>query len=284
MRTMVKRSLKRFWRIGCLISFSLVLSILVWVFASTNQMPTVNIISQQTVFALHGPLHPDDEGVKAVWETLINDLQRKEMLAGKLLSWCGVPRELTLVLYGSQPLRVVAGNFNRGFRWLWLLTRILGKRYKGSHYISWHSFIFGMHGGTAIVAEDETAFHQAVENLALVKERVKQTLKLTRQLQNRYDFIGFIKPQPLRNSYQFPADLGEIGIDIVDANELRGSVFWICQGEREAEAMMKVLEQMESKMAAEYAKKRVRCSFRKHREGMFLWWEFRLTNFLSLWF
>ncbi len=284
MRTMVKRSLKRFWQIGCLTSFLLVLSIFVCVFASTNQMPTTNIISQQTVFALHGPLHPYDEGVKSVWEALIDDLERKEMLAGKVLKWCGVPRELTLALYDSQPLRVVAVNFRRGFRWLWLLMRILGKHYKGTHYISRHSFTFGMHSGTAIVVEDETAFHQVVENLALARGRTKQTPKLTRQLQNRHDFVGFIKPQIFRTSDQFPANLGEIGIDIVDANELRGSVFWICQGEREAEAMMKVLERMESKMAAEYARKGVRCSFRKHREEMFVWWEFRLTNFMALLF
>ncbi|MFN3420683.1 MAG: hypothetical protein ACK40X_03025, partial [Armatimonadota bacterium] len=134
--------------------------------------------------------------------------------------------------------------------------------------------------------EDEMAFHQTAESLLLASERTKQTLKLTRYLRDRYDFVGFIKPQLLStsNRFQLPADLGEIGIDIVDANELRGSVFWICQGEQEAEAMMKVLEKMESEMAAEYARKGVRCSFRKSREGIFLWWEFRLTNFLPLLF
>ncbi|MFN4180904.1 MAG: hypothetical protein ACK4I8_11365, partial [Armatimonadota bacterium] len=137
---------------------------------------------------------------------------------------------------------------------------------------------------TVILSEDETSFHQAVENFALARGRAKQTLKLTRQLRNRYDFVGFVKPQLFHASDRVPADLGEIGIDIVDANELRGSVFWICQGEREAEAMMKVLEKMESKMTTEYARRGVRCSFRKSREEMFVWWEFRLTNFMALLF
>ncbi|MFN3421734.1 MAG: hypothetical protein ACK40X_08430, partial [Armatimonadota bacterium] len=147
-RTMVRRGPKCFWQVGCLVLFLLVLSIFVWVLASTSQTPTTNIISQQTVFALHGPLHPDDEGVKAVWEALVNNLQRKEMLAGEVLRWCGVPKELTITLYGSQPLSVVAVNFHRGFRLLWLLLRIFGKHYKGAHYITSHPFVFGVQGGT----------------------------------------------------------------------------------------------------------------------------------------
>lgn len=252
-------------------------------------MPTNNIVTQKTVMAIHGPLAPNDEGVKAFWEALIAKLQSEKASAWRVLKWLGFPRELTVAFYETKPSlsSVVAVNFQKGYRWLWLLLRIFGKHYKGAHY---HAFspelVAGLYGGTIIMTENEVSFCHAIDNLLLADKGKKQALKLTQKLHNQYDFVGFIKPQilPPSERLQLPVNLGEIRLDIVNAKELRGSVLWICQGEREAEAMMKALERVEGEISLDYSRKGVQCSFRKHREGMFVWWEFRLTNFVNLWF
>ncbi|MCS7263386.1 MAG: hypothetical protein NZ805_00980 [Armatimonadetes bacterium] len=48
--------------------------------------------------------------------------------------------------------------------------------------------------------------------------------------------------------------------------------------------MMKALKRSEKELEANCARKGVKCSFRKQQVGMFVWWEFRLTNFVNLWF
>lgn len=284
-KEMSRSNRKRFWQIGCLSALFIVVGFMFGLFASTTQRPTTSIITQQTVLALHGPLRPDDEGVKAVWEELTEKWQREGKPAWWVLKWLGVPREVTLSFHSSQsPSGVFAVNFRKGYQWLWLLLRIFGKHYKGAHYVVQPQFVVGMHGGTVIVAEDEIVFCQAIGNFALAHKSEKAPLKLTRQFRDKYDFIGFINPQLLPSQERLPANLGEIGIDIVDANELRGSVFWVCQNEREAEEMMRALEQIEREMRADYSRLGVGCSFRKQKEGMFVWWEFRLTNFIALLF
>lgn len=286
---MVKRTRKRFWQIGCLTATLLTMGIFTWVVASTNQIPTKNIVTQQTVFAISGPLRPNDEGVKDAWEVFIAKSQSKGMLLGQVLRWLSVPSEMTVAFYEVQPSPVgaVAVNFRKGYRWLWLLLRIFGRHYKGAHYcVTSPELVVGMYGGTAIVARDELTFCYVIDNFVLAVSDEKQAVKLNRQLRNRYDFIGFINPQllSLTDRLQLPASLGEIALDIVDANELRGSVFWVCQDEREAGAMVRALEKVESEISANCVRKEVQCSFHKQREGVFVWWEFRLTNFMALWF
>ena len=285
---MARHKHKRFWQIGCLGSLSLAAAVFLWLLASTSQKPTTGIITQRTVLALHGPLHSDDEGVKALWEALLSKWQSERTPAWQVLNWLGIPREVTISLYSSQPTpsSVFAVNFAKGYRVLWLILRIFGKHYRGAHYVTSHHLIIGMYGGTAIVAEDEATFRQAIDNFALARKSGGTPLKIASGLRNKYDFVGFINPQFLdpRERTQLPANLGEIGIDIIDANELIGSVFWVCQSEREAEGMMRALEKVEKEMATEYARLNVRFSFRKQRERMFVWWEFRLTNYTALLF
>ncbi len=283
---MAKRGHKRFWRFGCFTALLLGGAVFVWLFTSTRQIPTTGVITQRTILALHGPLDPNDEGVKAVWKALTDRWQGENALLGRVLGWLGIPRELTIVLYDTQPspLGVVAINFRKGFRWLWLPLRIFGKHFKGAHYIVSHHFVAGMMGGTIIVAEDEVTLCYAIDNIMRAGESEKPNLRFTRKLRDRYDLVGFVSPQILSSNehIQLPANLGEIGLDIVDTKELRGSVFWICQSEREAEAMTRALEQAEKEISADFSRKGVQCSFRKQREEMFVWWEFRLTNFTAL--
>lgn len=286
---MKNRASKRFWQIGCLAASLLAATIFIWVFISTNQIPTTSIATQRTVFVLHGPLRPNDEGVKDVWEALINKWQNEGVIGRRVLKWLGIPRELTVAFYDAQtsPLATVAINFRKGFRWLWLLLRILGKRYKGAHYLVLsHGLVVGMYGGTVIVAKDKVIFCHIVDNLVRGAKSEGQTLKLTRKLREQNDFFGFIRPQfiPASEHAQLPAGLGEIELDIVNTNELRGSVFWVCQDEREAKALVLALERIEKEMTQDCARKNVQCSFHKWREGMFVWWEFRLNNFMFLLF
>lgn len=285
---MAKRDRKRFRQFGCLVFLLLAGSVAVWLFASTNQIPTTSVVAQRTVCALHGPLHPNDNGVKAVWEALVEGWRSKGMPGWQFLKWLGTPKELTIALHNARPSLsgIAAINFRKGFRCLWLALRIFGKHYKGAHYIVSHRFVVGMLGGTVIAAEDEVTFCYAIDNIARAGKGEKPSLKIARKGRSQYDFIGFVNPQLFfsKEHPQLPTNLGEIGLDIVGANELQGSVFWICQSEREAEAMMRALEKVESKMAADYANKGVQCSFRKQREGMFIWWEFKLTNFTALLF
>lgn len=286
---MKNQAFKRFWQIGCLSVSLLVTAIFVYVFASTSQIPTTSIITHRTVFALHGPLRPNDEGVKDVWEALVNEWQSKGVTGWQVLKWLGIPQELTIAFYDAQssPLGVVVVNFYKGFRWLWLPLRILGKHYKGAHYhVLSPGLVVGMYGGTVIVAENEVTFCHAIDNLVRRDKSERQTLKLNRKLRDQHDFVGFIKTQflPASERFQLPAGLGEIELDIVNTNELRGSVFWICQGEREAEAMMRAVERIASEMAAKYANEGVKCSLLKRREGIFVWCEFKLNNFTALLF
>lgn len=285
---MAKRSRKRFGQIGCLAAILTGAGIFLWVLASTPQTPTAKIVTQRTVASLYGPLEPNDAGVVAFWDELVAKLRGNGVPLERAVQWLGVPRELTVAFYEAQPtpLVAVAINFGKGYRWLWMLLRVFGKHYKSAHYFSSHRFTVGMFGGTAILARDETTFCYAVENLALSGRGENPKLNLTQRLRNRYDFVGFIKPQllPIEGRLRLPASLGEIGVDILDANELKGSVFWICQSEREAEAMVKALERIESELAADCESKGAKCSFRKQRESVFVWWEFRLTNFTALLF
>lgn len=286
---MVKRTRKRFWQIGCLIVTLLTLGIFAWVIASTNQIPTRKIVTQRAFFAISGPLRPNDEGVKDAWEVFIAERQSKGMLSGQILRWLSVPSEMTVAFYEFQPSPVgaVAINLRKGYRWLWLLARFSGKHYKGAHYhVASPDLVVGMYGGTLIATRDEVTFCHIVDKILSAGDGEKQEPKLARRLKDRYDFVGFINPQMLSPTerFQLPASLGEIGLDIVNAKELRGSVFWVCQGEREAEAMMRALGKIESEISADCLRKGVQCSFRKHREGVFVWWEFRLTNFMALLF
>ncbi len=283
---MAKRIGNRFWQIGCLGTILVAMAIFIWVVGSTSQIPTTSIITQRAVLVLHGPLNPNDEGIKAAWDALIAKWRSENVPAWRVLVWLGIPRELTVVIYDAQPspLSVVAVNFRKGFRWLWLPLRIFGKDYKGAYYLPSHHFVAGMIGGTVIFAEDEVTFCYAVDNLMSASKSEKLNLKLMHKFRNLCDFVGFVNPQLLsaKEHIQLPANLGEIGIDIVDASELVWSVFWICQSEREVKAMMYASEKFEKEEAETWTRKGAQVSFRKQSKGLFVWWEFRLKNFMAL--
>ena len=279
---MRKHPQKRYFRFGCAITLLLIVAFTVWLFSNTNQVPTSSFASTNALLVLQGPLNPHDEGVKDLWEHTLSSLHREEGRLEKVLRWLGMPRELTVAFYQSEPslIGITAVNFPRGYRLLWIPFRIFGKHYKGAHYFaSISGSALGMYGGTMILADDEATFCFAIDNLSRTKGQQRFRLSPPRRLRDRYDFFGVMNPGFLLSQEYgpLPSDLAELGIDIIGANELRGEVFWICKSEREAEAVMKALDRFERELAREVDSEGGRCSFRKWREGIFVWWEFRLT-------
>jgi len=283
---MLKRSHKCCFWFSCAVLFLFAVTFTVWLLSNTNQIPTSSFASANALLVLQGPLNPYDEGVKGLWEHILTSLQRDRGTLAKILHWLGMPRELTMVLFRSKtsPFSIVAINFPRGYRLLWIPFRLFGKHYKGAHYLDIgnpSTPVFGMYGGTMILADDEVTFCFAIDNLLRTKGQQKFRLSQPNRLRDRYDFVGVMNPRFLlpQDYGQFPSDLAEVGINIISANELKGEVFWICQNEREAGEVMKALDHIEGKFVREGSGKGVRCSFRKWREGIFVWWEFRLAGF-----
>jgi len=286
---MRKRPQKCYFRFGCAVTLLLIVAFIVWLFSNTNQVPTSSFTSTNALLVLQGPLNPRDEGVKDLWEHTLSSLRREDERLEKVLRWLGMPLELTVVLYPSEtpPFYIFAINFPKGYRLFWIAFRLFGKHYKGAHYLDIDnppSPILGMYGGTMILADDEVTFCLAIDNLLRTREQQRFRLSPPRRLRDRYDFVGVMNPRFLlpQDYGQLPSDLAEVGIDIISANELRGEVFWICQSERETEAVMKALDRVERELVREVGSKGSRCSFRKWREGMFVWWEFRLVGFALL--
>jgi hypothetical protein len=284
---MRKHPQKRYFRFGCAVTLLLAAAFTVWLFSNTNQVPTSSFASTNALLVLQGPLNPHDEGVKDLWEHTLSSLRREEEWLEKVLRWLGMPLEMTVAFYRSEPslIGIAAVNFPKGYRLLWIPFRIFGKHYKGAHYFAnTPGTALGMYGGTLILADDEATFCLAIDNLLRAKGQKKFHLSPPRRLRDRYDFVGTMNPRFLlpQDYGQLPSDLAEVGIDIIGANELKGEVFWICQSEREAEAVMKALDRFEKEIAREVGSRGGRCSFRKWREGMFVWWEFRLTGFAFL--
>jgi len=285
---MRKHPQKRYFRFSCAVTLLLIIAFTVWLFLNTNQVPTSSFASTNALLVLQGPLNPHDGGVKDLWEHTLSSLRREEERLGKVLRWLGMPLEMTVAFYQSEPslIGIAVVNFPRGYRLLWIPFRIFGKHYKGAHYFtSTPGSALGMYGGTMILADDEATFCLAIDNLLRTKGKQKFHLSPPRRLRDRYDFVGLMNPRFfLPQEYEpLPSDLAEVGIDIISANELRGEVFWICKSEREAGAVMKALDQVERELAREVSSKGGRCSFRKWQESMFVWWEFRLIEFaLSL--
>ena len=281
---MRKHPQKRYFRFSCAVTLLLIIAFTVWLFLNTNQVPTSSFASTNALLVLQGPLNPHDEGVKDLWEHTLSSLRREEERLGKVLRWLGMPLEMTVAFYQSEPslIGIAVVNFPRGYRLLWIPFRIFGKHYKGAHYFtSTPGSALGMYGGTMILADDEATFCLAIDNLLRTKGKQKFHLSPPRRLRDRYDFVGLMNPRFfLPQEYEpLPSDLAEVGIDIISANELRGEVFWICKSEREAGAVMKALDQVERELAREVSSKGGRCSFRKWQESMFVWWEFRLIEF-----
>jgi len=281
---MRKHPQKRYFRFSCAVTLLLIIAFTVWLFSNTNQVPTSSFASTNALLVLQGPLNPRDEGVKDLWEHTLSSLRREEERLGKVLRWLGMPLEMTVAFYQSEPslIGIAVVNFPRGYRLLWIPFRIFGKHYKGAHYFtSTPGSALGMYGGTMILADDEATFCLAIDNLLRTKGKQKFHLSPPRRLRDRYDFVGLMNPRFfLPQEYEpLPSDLAEVGIDIISANELRGEVFWICKSEREAGAVMKALDQVERELAREVSSKGGRCSFRKWQESMFVWWEFRLIEF-----
>ena len=281
---MRKHPQKRYFRFGCAVTLLLIVAFTVWLFSNTNQVPTSSFASTNAFLVLQGPLNPHDEGVKDLWEHTLSSLRREEEGLGKVLRWLGMPLEITMAFYRSEPslIGIVAVNFPKGYRLLWIPFRIFGKHYKEAHYFaSTPGSALGMYRGTLILADDEATFCLAIDNLLRTKGQQKFHLSPPRRLRDRYDFVGVMNPRFfLPQEYgPLPSDLAEVGIDIISANELRGEVFWICKSEREAEAVMKALDRVEKELTREVSSEGDRCSFRKWREGMFVWWEFRLVGF-----
>ena len=281
---MRKHPQKRYFRFSCAVTLLLIIAFTVWLFLNTNQVPTSSFASTNALLVLQGPLNPHDGGVKDLWEHTLSSLRREEERLGKVLRWLGMPLEMTVAFYQSEPslIGIAVVNFPRGYRLLWIPFRIFGKHYKGAHYFtSTPGSALGMYGGTMILADDEATFCLAIDNLLRTKGKQKFHLSPPRRLRDRYDFVGLMNPRFfLPQEYEpLPSDLAEVGIDIISANELRGEVFWICKSEREAGAVMKALDQVERELAREVSSKGGRCSFRKWQESMFVWWEFRLIEF-----
>ena len=281
---MRKHPQKRYFRFGCAVTLLLVVAFTVWLFLNTNQVPTSSFAPTNALLVLQGPLNPRDEGVKDLWEHTLTSLQQEEGKIAKVLRWLGMPLEMTVAFYQSEPslIGIAAVNFPRGYRLLWIPFRIFGKHYKGAHYFaSTPGSALGMYGGTLILADDEATFCLAIDTLSRTKGQQRLHLSPPRRLRDRYDFVGVMNPRFLlpQDYGQLPSDLAEVGIDIISANELKGEVFWICQNEREAGEVMKALDHIEGKFVREGSGKGVRCSFRKWREGIFVWWEFRLAGF-----
>jgi len=283
---MPKRLRKRYFWFSCAVLFLFAVTFTVWLLSNTNQIPTSSFASANALLVLQGPLNPYDEGVKDLWEHTLASLQQEEKMVARVLHWLGMPRELTMVLYQSEtsPLGIVAVNFTNGYRLLWIPFRLFGKHYKGGHYLDFDNPprpILGMYGGTLILADDEATFCFAIDNLLRTKGQQRLHLSQPRRLRDRYDFIGVMNPRFLlpQDYGPFPSNLAEVGIDIISANELKGEIFWICKSEREAEAVMKALDRVERELTRNVGSEGGRYSFRKWREGIFVWWEFRLIEF-----
>lgn len=284
---MLKHLQRRYFCFGCTITLLFVAALMVGLFLNTNQIPTVSFVSINALLVLQGPLKPCDEGFRDLWEHMLLSLRREDEWLEKVLRWLGMPLEMTVAFYQSKPSPngIVALNFPKGYRLLWIPFRVFGRHYKGAHYFaSTPRTVLGMYGGTLILANDEATFCLAIDNLSRSRGQQKFHLSPPHCLRDRYDFVGVMNPRFLlpQDYGQLPSNMAEVGIDIIGANKLKGEVFWICQSEREAEAVMKALDRVEEEVAREAGSRGGRCSFRKWRESMFVWWEFRFTGFAFL--
>ncbi|MGQ9729359.1 MAG: hypothetical protein ACUVSC_12735, partial [Candidatus Fervidibacter sp.] len=225
---------KRKFLLGCLTIFPLMLLWLyLWGLFSARQVPTLSLTSSNAFIVIHGPTDPNDEGFKSAWESLVEGSFPKLAFILKFLK---PPKELTAVVLELDRRASIAINFSRGSPLLWLLFRFFGAPYRSVRYIGGSEFLLGMFGGTLLMSGSEIDLKSAVDTVAQnLSSHRPSPLKLSK-LHNRYDFICIVNPKVSHlSAVQIPANLMEIGVDIVSADEVRGDGLVIFQSEREAE-------------------------------------------------
>lgn len=247
-----------------------------WVLFSARQVPTLSLAPSNAFMVVHGLPDPNDEGFKSAWKSLVEGSSSKLTFILKFLK---PPKELTAVLFEPDRRAVIAINFSRGSSLLWLLFRFFGAPYRSARYISGNEFSLGMFGGTLLMSGSEIDLKSAVDTVAKnLSSHRPSPLKLSK-LHNRYDFLCIVNPKVSRlSAVQIPANLMEIRVDIVSADEVRGDGLVIFQSEREAEIgvreMVKELLNFKSKLA----QKRLHFTFELKSEGMFVWLKFNASG------
>lgn len=271
------RTRKRRFLLGYLTIFLLMLGVLyLWVLLSARQVPTLSLAPSNAFIVVYGPTDPNDEGFKSAWRSLVEGSPSKIAFVLKFLK---PPKELTAVVLEPGRRSAIAVNFSRGSPLLWLLFRFFGSPYRSVRYINSNEIFLGMLGGTLLMSGSEIDLKSAVDTVTQNLSSHRPSRLRLSKLHNRYDFLCIVNPKVSHlSAVQIPANLMEIGVDIVSTDEVRGEGLVIFQSEREAEIGVREMAKELLNLKSKLAQKQIYFTFDLKSESMFVWSEFKVSG------